>query len=373
MFEGRPEVSEPIRVKPTSANSAESVKPVVLWTSENGRRRLAFSPNIHNNPKEPAACIGGELLYQSKRATGKFVAEESLPLTRLRSGQWARYKVPSDALLELYRVLSGIYNLYADSGVPSREYLLIPIDNQEQDPLASVDILADIIGWLRKSVNPASVAEALLDIDPENLRYLNKASAALALRSLLEEWQHLAQSPEPDWHGLLLRHEWVVQQVFGQPLVLFQDEAVVSSPTVDGKKAAYIDFMYKNPHTAAIALVEIKRADTPLLKRLPTRGDAYPPSDQLAAGVAQLQYYRATFQRDMKTLMRDHHRYLELASPRCVLVIGDTATLDNDSKRSSFERFRCGVHDVQIIAFDELRSRIEGFLAVVSGRFQSAA
>jgi len=148
--------------------------------------------------------------------------------------------------------------------------------------------------------------------------------------------------------------------------VLFQDEAVVSSPAVNRKKAAYVDFMYQNPHTAAIALVEIKKAGTDLLRNVAYRGDAFAPSDELAAGVAQVQYYRATFQRDIETLMRDVP-HLPLAAPRCVLIVGDTRTLDSDAKRSSFERFRCGVQDVQIIAFDELRSRVEGFLAVVTG------
>jgi hypothetical protein len=135
---------------------------------------------------------------------------------------------------------------------------------------------------------------------------------------------------------------------------------------VDRKKAAYVDFMYQNPHTAAIALVEIKKATTALLRNEPYRGDAFAPSDELAAGVAQVQYYRATFQRDIETLMRDAP-HLSLAPPRCVLIIGDTRSLDSDAKRSSFERFRYGVQDVQVFAFDELRSRIEGFLEVATG------
>ena len=356
----------PIRVVPTSANSAESRESVVLWTSPNARRRLAFCFNIHNNPQEPDACISGELRYQSKRSADQFVDEPSLLLNELHAKQWTRYKLPSRAVLELYRVLRGLYKVHETRGVPRREYLLTPVDYREEESLPSADALGKLVAWLRRSGNPTELADALTGFDPDNVRFLNTASAVVALSALLQDWRQLEQSPEPDWHDLLLRHEWVVQQILGQPLILFQDEAVVSSSNVHRKKAAYVDFMYRNPHTAAIALVEIKVPRTPLLKDRPYRGEAYSPSEDLVAGVAQVQYYRATFQRDIKTLMRDTV-YLELASPKSVLIIGDTATLDTDAKRSSFERFRSGVQDVQVIAFDELRSRVEGFLAVVTG------
>jgi len=358
-------VTEPIRVGPTSADSAEGLEPVVLWTSPNSRRRLAFCPNVHNNPSCAGACVSGELRYQSKRAADDFVDDDSLSLNNLHAGEWTRCSLPSEALLELYRVLDGLYEMHAADGVPKRQYLLVPVDREEGDPAPSAEAIADVIRWLRASADPAGLAGVLTRLDPCSAQHFHAASAAGALSNLLAEWDGLASGPEPDWHRLLAGHEWVVQQVLGQPLVLFRDEAVVSSPTVDRKKTAYVDFMFRNPHTAAIALVEIKRADSALVQDRAYRGDAYAPSDELAAGVAQVQYYRATFQRDIETLLRDE-QYLPLASPRCVLIIGDTDRLDTDFKRSSFERFRSGLQDVQVIAFNELRSRVESFLAVVT-------
>ncbi len=361
---GRTTLTEPIRIDSTSSDSAGALEPVVLWTSDNGRRRLRFCPNLHNNPNDPDAVVSGELRYQAKREIDQFVNDESLSLT-LRAGEWTRYDFPSDALLEFYRVLSGLYEACTANGVPRRQYLMVPVDGEVDDALAPAAI-QDVVQWLLTCTNPGSLATSLTSLGPEDARYLSAASAAASLNALLVEWDSLASSPEPAWHTLLARHEWVIEQVLGQPLVLFQDEAVVSSPTVTRKKAAYVDFMLMNPHTNAIALVEIKRADTALLQAQPYRGEAYAASVELSGAIAQAQYYRTTFQRDIETLMRDTE-HLQLAFPRSVLIIGDSRSLDDDAKRTSFERFRSGVGDVEVLTFDELRSRVEGFLAIVTG------
>lgn len=359
-------MTDPIRVDSTSATSAETLEPVVLWVSPNGRRRLAFVANLHANPNSPDACLSGELRYQSKRDTDDFVDEESLSLNNLHATQWTRYHIPSEAVLELFRALGGFYELHSTTGIPRRRYLLVPVDFQEGDPATAADVIDDVVGWLRASTDPRAVVDALLRNDPANARYLNSSSAAVSLNQLLVEWDALARQPEPRWHDLLRRHEWVIEQVLGQPLVLFQDEAQVSAPTARRKRAAYVDFMCQNPHTTAIALVEIKRADTPLLQDEPYRGEAYAPSDELAGAVAQVQYYRETFERDIDVLMREE-TVLRLAQPKCVLIVGDTRALNTRAKMSSFERFRAGVVDVEILTFNELRSRVEGYLAVVTG------
>ncbi|HUU03934.1 MAG TPA: Shedu immune nuclease family protein [Myxococcota bacterium] len=358
-------MSDPIRIDSTSADSAAAVAPVVLWTSPSGRRRLGFSPNIHHNPNIAAAVISGELRYQSKRAAGEFTDEDSLVLTSLRAGEWTRYQLSSEALLELYRVLTGLYELHSSRGVPRRQYLMVPVDD-EMVEAADSGAIRDVTAWLIRSADPAALASALTALGPDETRYIGAASASAALTALLADWDSHSDSNEREWHQLLARHEWVVEQVLGQPLLLFQNEAVVSSPTVDRKKAAYVDFMCRNPHTNAIALVEIKRADTALLQNQPYRGEAYAVSGELSGGVAQSQYYRATFQRDIETLMRDTP-HLTLVTPRSVLVIGNTASLDDNAKRASFERFRAGVNDVEVLTFDELRSRVEGFLGILEG------
>lgn len=357
-------LTEPIRIDSTSRDSAGALEPVVLWTSGNGRRRLRFYPNLHNNPNDSDAVVSGELRYQSKRVADEFVDDESIALT-LRAGEWAKFDFPSEALLELYRVLTGLYETCSANGIPRRQYLMVPVDG-DIDEAVTPAAVQDVVGWLLRCTNPDSLAATLTNLPPEDARYLSAASAAASLNALLVEWDTLATGGELAWHELLTRHEWVVEQVLGQPLVLFQDEAVVSSPTVERKKAAYVDFMLRNPHTNAIALLEIKRADTALLQGGPYRGEAYAVSDELAGAVAQSQYYRATFQRDIESLMRDIP-HLQLAFPRSVLIIGDSRSLDDDAKRTSFERFRSGIGDVEVLTFDELRSRVEGFLSIVTG------
>lgn len=45
-----------------SSSSARILDPIILWTSENGNRRLAFLPHLHHNPNLPEACLSGQLI-----------------------------------------------------------------------------------------------------------------------------------------------------------------------------------------------------------------------------------------------------------------------------------------------------------------------
>lgn len=51
------------------------------------------------------------------------------------------------------------------------------------------------------------------------------------------------------------------------------------------------------------------------------------------------------------------HDQIYTIYPKCILVIGNTAQLDNREKRQSFEAFRRNFTGLEVITFDELLGR----------------
>ena len=57
-----------------------------------------------------------------------------------------------------------------------------------------------------------------------------------------------------------------------------------------------------------------------------------------------------------------------LVDPRCLVVIGNTAQLDAEGKKESFEHFRRALRSTEIITFDELFRKVEVLLNLLEGK-----
>ena len=59
-------------------------------------------------------------------------------------------------------------------------------------------------------------------------------------------------------------------------------------------------------------------------------------------------------------LTRDQSYEISAFDPKCVLIVGNSeAELRRDIERRSFELFRTGLKDVEIVTYDELFRKIE--------------
>jgi len=91
------------------------------------------------------------------------------------------------------------------------------------------------------------------------------------------------------------------------------------------------------------------------------RNDVFVPSKELIGGVSQLRVNAETWVTEGSKSIKNRDE-LEDASiftvqPRTILVIGSTSELKSRSMRQSFELFRRGQRDIEILTFDEVYER----------------
>lgn len=190
------------------------------------------------------------------------------------------------------------------------------------------------------------------------------------------ERTRLGKGPEALWQWFFEQATWI----FGYGLSLVGHDAIDSGKlerittganlwTGGGKRSDAV--MRSRAVISTLLFCEIKRHDTELLKAKAYREpDVFAPSDELVGGVAQLQ----------KTVRKTYRHFLEQVkahtaddgSPtgldfsttkaRQVLLVGNlgefrTTAGVNGEKMESFELFRKGQSEVEILTFDELFAR----------------
>jgi Domain of unknown function (DUF4263) len=120
-----------------------------------------------------------------------------------------------------------------------------------------------------------------------------------------------------------------------------------------------VDFLFSGGSASEAILIEIKTPVTRLIQKRPYRGNVYAPSSDLTGSVVQVADYRRSLNRDRDTLIRDRKYDLAAFNPKAVVIIGNSSELDKDEKIRSFELFRSGLSNVEIVTFDELFLKIE--------------
>lgn len=356
-----------------SRSSARALEPVVLWTSDDGSRRLAFLPHLHHNPHNRDASISGQLRYQ-RRATGdEFINEDGLQLSNLRNGEWTQYQLCSEATLALFRTLSDLYMLYASQGLPRGETTILAV---EGDLSAEVSALGDermgslltaLVQRAAQADDPQTLIEAFESLDVESLDGLRTAAGIANLRSALERWSEIEDDNEPEWQSFLKSNDWILAQAFAQPVLLFRSSATARPETLEQSDRQIVDYVYTNALTNNLALIEIKKPSTQLLATRPYRDSGiYQPSSELTGAVSQICAYRHSVKQYASTLLRSGQRALLRSDPQCIVVVGSLNSLDEQAKIDSFEQFRRELRGVEILTFDELKLRAEGILGLLS-------
>jgi hypothetical protein len=298
--------------------------------------------------------------------------EDGLQLNTLRNGQWTKYELSSAATLVLFKTLSDLYKLYAEQGAPRGETTVVAIDG---DLSAEVDALGEaqvgpLMGALlrraARSENPMQLADELAAIGSTSLSELRNAIGVANLRAALDEWAGLGTTDESGWQDFFKRNDWILAQVFAQPVLLIRSGAIVRPETLESSERRIVDYVYANQLSRNLALVEIKTPAAQLLAGTPYRNGIYRPASDLVGSVSQICAYRHDVKQYAGALLRGSARAALRTDPQCVVIVGEMAELDSQDKLNSFEQYRRELRNVQILTFDELRARAESMLALLS-------
>lgn len=185
------------------------------------------------------------------------------------------------------------------------------------------------------------------------------------LKAFLNEWDgHKGQKKEEYWQALFVKHSSVPSQLFAYPVLLIKDKAYIGGKDLANTGGHIVDFLYKLESTGAAAMVEIKTPLTTLLAP-EYRDGIYPISSDLTGAIAQALRYKNSLAENMQNLQRDEHSVIS-CEPYCVIIAGDSGQLDSRDKQISFESFRERLLGVQLLTFDELYSRVQGLLSLLT-------
>lgn len=213
----------------------------------------------------------------------------------------------------------------------------------------------------------------LKKIKPQSLRDLVKNQVwchrGEAVKKFASMFVEAEKHNERDWEEFFKENRWI----FGGGLSLqFLDE-VQEQPSYGGTTLVGTGTQRGDHLMASLAnikfaaLVEIKTPATPLVDVRQYRNGVQHLSKDLTGAVSQLQANCHTWvtdgsraPRNVKALEAKKSTYT--FSPRCILVIGSTVTLDTDDKISTFQLFRRNLHNFDVITFDELLARATALL-----------
>ena len=175
----------------------------------------------------------------------------------------------------------------------------------------------------------------------------------------LRTWDaHQENSNEEFWQVTFSENSYVLSQVFAVPMVFLMDKAYVGGMALDRSDARFVDYLFSAESSREAILVEIKTPTTPLLAS-EYRGNR-PPSRDLAGSVVQVLNYRAQLSRSVRDISEKDDVRLKAFAPRCAIIAGNAhKELTDETARRSFELFRTGLKDIEIITYDELFRKVE--------------
>lgn len=352
-------MADKIYTAQSSHATSDIVTPFVLEQS-NTTRKVAYS-KIVNNPNDKDAYVHCTIIHERKNPKGDWEPIESINLTRLKSGEGVRLDLSSAATKELKRALETSYAI-GKEGLP-RGYQSLVVGTEDEVVIVK-GREREYIEKLVKENHKEEIWKQLVESDPDLATKLSYAQIQAHRKIELDKFESaLSQDyDESYWQKLLSEDDWI----FGYGLsyyclTMLNEQVLVGGKDMMNRNGQVVDFLASSKGQARyVVLVEIKKPSTSLLGRQ-CRNHTFPISSELAEAVAQVQGYIEAWgsnpTRERFDFEQEHN--LTTAKPKGILVVGNTSELDNSDKKRSFELFRKGLNQVDIITYDELFQRAQ--------------
>lgn len=189
------------------------------------------------------------------------------------------------------------------------------------------------------------------------------------LKNVLKIWHdNKDNSDEEFWQKTFWENSIVLSQVFSFPVLILEDKAYVGGKKIDDKGGNLVDFILANNLSENTVLVEIKTPKTSLLGSL-YRGGVYNISSEITGALLQVSNYKDSLIKDYHRLKSESDKSFYAFNPQCLVIAGTWQDeIVNQDQKKSFELFRNGLKDVQIITYDELFRKIEILIALLEGK-----
>ncbi len=172
---------------------------------------------------------------------------------------------------------------------------------------------------------------------------------------------------EAYWQKLFTEHPYIFTQIFSAPTVFFKGNMFVGGMKVDNSGGSYADFALKNELSDDLLLIEIKTPGTQLLSKRAYRGRIHSPMKELSGSVQQILDYKTTVMKEFHSLSNNSEEKFEAINPKCIVIVGNSEEeFGTEDKRRSFEIYRSGLKNVEVLTFDEVFKKAESIASIFS-------
>jgi hypothetical protein len=209
--------------------------------------------------------------------------------------------------------------------------------------------------------------EEIAKTDAKALLALHSDIEKVTLNTLIQKFEVMLTEnlTEPKWQEFLTANPFILSLAFAYPVFLIQDQAYVGGATIRGAGEKIADFLLAQRYTGNLALIEIKRPKTQLLKSFPDRANLHAPTMEVSFSVSQVldQKYRlqtSFTQKAYESGLTNVHPY----SIQCIVIVGIAPSCKDE--RKSLELFRNSTKDVTVVTFDELLEKLREIQRVFS-------
>jgi Domain of unknown function (DUF4263) len=220
----------------------------------------------------------------------------------------------------------------------------------------------------RMLVQQASAESRTAAIEaPVEFGKLRKDIELVSLEVLIEQFEGgMTGSHAKDedyWQDFFETNTFALQQLFAAPVALYGAQLVVKGVNALGKGSRIADFILVNTVTRSALVVEIKTPAAGLIgMRYRGAGGAevFLPHKDLLGAVAQIQAQMESARIHLPTLLAQTPgaKSLETCVVRGAVIVGTAGSLGNEEK-TSYLRYRAGLGDVEVLAFDEVCDRLK--------------
>ena len=366
----------------TSLHTATTA-PIVV--EETDFVRLRFVPKLVDNPNDVARCICGDIVFEKKKKKDEFYPtdNEQISRSKIRVGDSLKLSLRTDATYNLYKGLMNLYELKQEIGTTelgvSRyrrvDSALAAITRKLKDDPSAISMLStdgnfDFVKTLLRALSTSEPVEKLKEIlesiDTENLNNISTCARIAQLEAAIELFEENinAGREEEFWQkDVFEKNQWILGQIFSLPCTLFQSKAYVGGKGIANTGGNVADFICLNGLTRNVAIVEIKRPDTLIIKD--TYRQTFCFTSDFSGAVNQVLNYRDSLTKEIYSLAKGQ---FDAFSPTCVVVIGRMSEFGRDSRKiAAFENYRAVLSNVIITTYDELLSKMKDLHKIMVG------
>ena len=353
----------------TSATTAD-YRPIKLSLREPPKsersRRILKAMGI-DNERDPRDCLSIRLVYQKKHNKGTVPEGEEwrglkrIKLTDIGEGEEIQIDLSSAQTAQLAEHLQNLYAL-ATQGITAgvTEKVVVTSDDaallDELRPLMEGSTeQRDAVLRLIDDVAPGAVELAALKAAHDK-----QEQALLTFESELhrQDWDEAA------WEAFFRRNQWIFGQGLAyQFLTEIQEQAHYGGSDISGKGGQRGDHLMSTVAARRFTvLVDVKTPQAVLVNAKSYRSGVHRVGEDVSGGVSQLQVNCRMWETTGSSSKGNRGIDALTVQPKGILIVGDTGSLTNEDMEISFELFRRGLQNPEILTFDELYERARFFV-----------